>query len=60
MLSRIGSICGKPLYYDRCTLSKMKLGFARILVEMDASGDFPEVIEMTDENSAEFQQKSCV
>lgn len=36
MLSKIGSICGKPLYCDKCALSKMKLGFARILVEMDA------------------------
>ncbi|XP_039126841.1 uncharacterized protein LOC120262983 [Dioscorea cayenensis subsp. rotundata] len=45
MLSKIGSVCGNPLYCDKCTLSKVKLGYARILMEMDSSGDFPEMID---------------
>lgn len=44
MLSRIGSVCGKPIHYDKCTLSKMKLGVARILVEMDSLGEFSDTI----------------
>lgn len=57
MLSKIGSVCGKPLYCDKCTLSKVKLGYARILVEMDYASDFPEIIEMMDENGVVCQQK---
>lgn len=57
MLSKIGSVCGKPLYCDKCTLSKVKLGFARILVEMEATGEFPECIELADENGKGFMQK---
>lgn len=57
MLSKIGSVYGKPLYCDKCTISKMKLGFARILVEMDSSRDFPEMVELVDEQGMVFQQK---
>lgn len=57
MLSRIGSVCGKPIHYDKCTLSKMKLGFTRILVEMDSFGQFPDTIELQDENGVVFNQK---
>lgn len=57
MLSRIGSVCGKPLHCDKYTMSKMKLGFSRILVKMDASGEFLEFIELVDEHGAIFKQK---
>lgn len=57
MLSRIGSVCGRPLYCDKCTLSKLKLGYARILVEMDSIGEFPEVIKLQDEKGFVFHQK---
>lgn len=35
----------------------MKLGFSRILVKMDASGEFLEFIELVDEHGAIFKQK---
>ncbi|XP_050215040.1 uncharacterized protein LOC126666126 [Mercurialis annua] len=57
ILSKIGSFCGKPLYCDQCTLSITKLGFARILVEIDATGAYPEVVELQDENGAIFNQR---
>lgn len=57
MLSKIGSVCGRPMYCDKCTLSKVKLGFARILVEMDSSGDFPDLIDLIDEQGNVFRQK---
>ncbi|XP_050207530.1 uncharacterized protein LOC126656948 [Mercurialis annua] len=38
ILSKIGSFCGSPLYCDQCTISKTRLGYARVLVEMDAMG----------------------
>ncbi|XP_050217364.1 uncharacterized protein LOC126668196 [Mercurialis annua] len=57
ILSKIGSFCGKPLYSDQCTINKTKLGFARVLVEMDAMGPFPETVEMVDEDGKVFRQK---
>lgn len=57
MLSKIGSICGKPLYCDKCTFSKMKLGFVRILIEMDSSREFPNFVEISNENGDGFKQK---
>ncbi|XP_050222191.1 uncharacterized protein LOC126672286 [Mercurialis annua] len=57
MLSKIGSTCGAPLYCDQCTLSKTKLDFARILVEMEANGEFPNRVILQDERGAQFSQK---
>lgn len=33
-------MCGKPLHYDKCILARLKLGYVRILVELNAIGDF--------------------
>lgn len=57
MLNRIGSIYGKPLYCDKCILLKLKLGYARMLVEIDSSGEFPEMIVLVDEKGNVIQQK---
>lgn len=57
MLSKIGSVYGKPLYCDKCTVLKMKMRFARILVEMNFFRDVPEMIELVDEQGVVFQQK---
>lgn len=34
----------------------MKLGFAKILVEMDSSRNFPDFIELFNKNGVEFKQ----
>ncbi|XP_050207769.1 uncharacterized protein LOC126657166 [Mercurialis annua] len=57
MLSKIGSIYGNPLYSDQCTISKAKLNFARVLVEMEVAGLFPESMELQDEFGNVFNQK---
>lgn len=44
----MGSICGKTLQYNKSTFSKLKLGYARILVEIDAIGEFLESIDLQD------------
>lgn len=49
MLSKIGSVCGVPLHCDKCTLSKMKLGYAQIFVDMDVVSVFLKTIELQDE-----------
>lgn len=60
MLSKIGSMRGKPLYCDKCTLSKAKLGYARIRVKMDSSRDFPDIIVMVDEYGVFFPTESDI
>lgn len=60
MFSKIGSVCGKSLYCDKCTGSKMKLGYARILVEMESSGEFIDMIELVDEHRVIFPAESNV
>ncbi|XP_050238259.1 uncharacterized protein LOC126687745 [Mercurialis annua] len=57
ILSKIRSFCGTPLYSDQCTISKVKLNFARVLVEMEVAGPFPEVPDLQDENGNVFKQK---
>ncbi|KAG6506034.1 hypothetical protein ZIOFF_031349 [Zingiber officinale] len=56
ILSRIGSILGKPLFCDLCTLRRNKLGWARILVDMRIAGAFPDSIILEDEFGAQFTQ----
>lgn len=56
MLRKLGSICGKPLHYVKCTLARLKLGYAKILVEMDATGDFLKSIDLLNENGNMFHQ----
>ncbi|XP_058769354.1 uncharacterized protein LOC131643216 [Vicia villosa] len=34
-LGKIGSVIGKPLYTDECTANKLRVSYARILVEVD-------------------------
>lgn len=36
-LSRIASVAGKPLHTDECNKKQSKIGFARVLVEVDVS-----------------------
>lgn len=38
----------------------MKLGYARILVEMESSGEFPDMIELVDEHRVVFPAESNV
>lgn len=57
MLSRIGSILGTHLFTDMCTFTRGKLGFARLLVEMEVQGESPDSIVLEDENGIQISQK---
>lgn len=56
MLSRLGSFCERPLYCDKCTLTRLRLGYARILVDMEIEGDFLDSISLQDENGQVFHK----
>ena len=56
ILSKIGSLLGTPLYADQFTVRKERLGYARILVEMEISGEFPESVTLIDEEGLEYTQ----
>lgn len=47
---------GKPLFSDQYTENQSKLGYARVLVEMELNGAFPENIVLEDENGGQFIQ----
>jgi hypothetical protein len=43
-LSKIGSAIGKPLVTDECTAHKLRVSYARMLVEIDVTQDLPQDI----------------
>jgi hypothetical protein len=49
-LSRVASGIGKPLFADKITEEHSRLGFARVLVEIDVNSDCPKVIEICKAN----------
>lgn len=48
---------GVPIYADECTIKQLKMSFARILVEMDVTGNVPDEITFENPNRACFKQK---
>ncbi|KAK4713550.1 hypothetical protein R3W88_019457 [Solanum pinnatisectum] len=57
VLSKIGSILGKPLYADECTSQVNRISFARILVEVDITRPLPKVIKMHDPKGKVLEQQ---
>ncbi|PHU14260.1 hypothetical protein BC332_15465 [Capsicum chinense] len=55
-LSRIGSGLGVPLYADACTTTVDHISYARVLVEMDITKDFPKEIKVEDLTGRIFGQ----
>ncbi|XP_056698054.1 uncharacterized protein [Spinacia oleracea] len=47
-LSRIGSLLGDPLFADDCTSKQQRISFARILIEVDVTGDLPKSVQIQD------------
>ena len=56
-LSKIGSILGITLKIDKYVKDKSMLRYARLLVEMQLEGQFPEYIEFTNEKNVLIRQK---
>ena len=48
-LSEIGSLVGIPTKTDEQTREKSMLSYARLLVEMDLKGAFPDTVDFTKE-----------
>lgn len=57
MLSRIGSTLGKPLFSYSRTFENLKLGYARVLIEKEINGGFPNEIFLENEYSVQLYQK---
>lgn len=49
ILSSVGSVLGRPMYMDHCTMNQKRLKFARLLVEMEFKGEFPLSVELDDD-----------
>ncbi|XP_056685988.1 uncharacterized protein [Spinacia oleracea] len=56
-LSRIGSLLGVPVCADDCTTKQQRVSFARLLVEMDVTGELREHIWIEDISGNVFKQK---
>jgi len=44
-LSKLGSLIGGPVKTDKPTMEKSKLGYARLLIEVDIGAELPEEID---------------
>jgi len=56
-LSKIGSILGIPLKTDKFTKDRQVIRYARLLVEMQIDGPFPEYIEFFNEDGILIRQQ---
>ncbi|CAK8537819.1 unnamed protein product [Lathyrus sativus] len=55
-LNKIGSALGKPIMTDECTANRLRVSYARILVEMDITKELPQSITITDPAGEKMQQ----
>ncbi|XP_058775608.1 uncharacterized protein LOC131649881 [Vicia villosa] len=55
-LSKIGSALGKPLFTDECTAAKLRVSYARILVEIDVTQKIAESINIKDNEGRVIKQ----
>ncbi|XP_058758403.1 uncharacterized protein LOC131631649 [Vicia villosa] len=55
-LSKIGSAIGVPLVTDECTASKLRVSYARILVEVDVTKDFVKEIAIKECDGRKIKQ----
>ncbi|XP_058776305.1 uncharacterized protein LOC131650615 [Vicia villosa] len=55
-LNKIGSALGIPLVTDECTANKLRVSYARILVEMDITKDLPTELTIRDKDGTKFLQ----
>ncbi|XP_058734017.1 uncharacterized protein LOC131605709 [Vicia villosa] len=55
-LNKIGSALGIPLVTDECTANKLRVSYARILVEMDITKELPAEITIRDRDGNKLQQ----
>ncbi|XP_058759181.1 uncharacterized protein LOC131632453 [Vicia villosa] len=55
-LGKIGSAVGKPMFTDECTANKLRISYARILVEIDVTKKQKESVTIKDCEGNKFNQ----
>lgn len=55
-LGKIGSALGKPLFTDECTANKLRISYARILVEVDITQKMKEYVTIKDNKGRLLKQ----
>ncbi|CAK8542187.1 unnamed protein product [Lathyrus sativus] len=55
-LNKIGSALGNPIMTDECTANRLRVSYARILVEMDIRKELPQIITIGDNEGEKIQQ----
>jgi hypothetical protein len=55
-LSKIGSAIGNPLVTDECTAHKLRVSYARLLIEMDVTQALPQDITIRDSKVNKLKQ----
>ena len=55
-LGKIVSAIGNPIVTDECTASKLRVSYARILVEVDITKELPQEITIRDRSGNKLQQ----
>ena len=55
-LGKIVSAIGSPIVTDECTTSKLRVSYARILVEVDITKELPQEITIRDRSGNKLQQ----
>ncbi|XP_043697261.1 uncharacterized protein LOC122648057 [Telopea speciosissima] len=56
-LSSIASVLGKPISTDKMTKTQERLSYARLCVEMEADHEFPDQVEVHDDDGLVFYQR---
>lgn len=56
-LSKIASAVGKPLMTDECTTKKLRVSYARVLVEVDVTQPRRDVLVIKDAEDRRFEQR---
>ncbi|XP_058783376.1 uncharacterized protein LOC131658056 [Vicia villosa] len=55
-LNKIGSALGVPIVTDECTANRLRISYARIMVEMDITKDLPSEIIIRDNHGEKMRQ----
>ncbi|CAK8531877.1 unnamed protein product [Lathyrus sativus] len=55
-LNKIRSALGNPIMTDECTANRLRVSYARILVEMDITKELPQTITIGDNEGEKIQQ----
>lgn len=55
-MGKIGSILGKPIVTDECTAQRLRISYARMLVEIDITQEMPKEVTIADNEGHELIQ----